>query len=63
MRRVMTSTPHTPEPAKKELDPIDRLIELLAKIEVERYLAEIENGIAEREDAERKSGDLRKIQR
>lgn len=42
--------------------PLDRLVELIARIEVERYLAELENANDVREDAGCKGGDLRQIQ-
>jgi hypothetical protein len=58
---VMTST-RTPRLESKQAT-LDRLIELLAQIEVERYLAEIENDNAVRKDAGCKSGDLRPLQR
>lgn len=42
-------------------DPLLRLVELLARVEVERYLNEIENKVEVGNDAECGSGDLRQI--
>ena len=41
--------------------PLDRLIDLIAEIEIERYVQEIEDGKGNEENAGHTSGDLRPL--
>jgi hypothetical protein len=59
--RVMSST-RAPREVPNQAT-LQRLIELLARIEVERYLVELRDASAVRNDAECEGSDIRTVQR